>query len=102
MDADKIAARQISFRCTVEEHAALTAKAEAVGLSLTAFVKLAALDRRIPVRSYDAKSIVSALSRVGGLLNQLAAKANSNRSIDAAALAVALEELKATITEIGA
>lgn len=101
MSVTKARPHQINIRVSPVEFRQLVAKASDVGLSVTAFVRMAALDRHIPRRDLDTKATIAALSRVGGLLNQLAAKANSGWAIDSDALSDALADVKATIRRIG-
>jgi len=93
--------RQAKVRLSEVELAAIAKKAEAVGLTVSEFIRIAALDRPTPRRDLDSKRVVSALSNVGGLLNQLARSANRGRFPIESDIAAALVELRTVIRAIG-
>ena len=69
-----------AVRCTGDEHAAIRAKAAQAGLSLSAFVRAAALAQEVSTASeqsvYDL-GLVMELNRIGVNLNQIARVTNS-------------------------
>jgi hypothetical protein len=93
--------KQVNVRLSEAEHADIAQKAEAAGVTLSEFVRLAALGRQMPVRGIDSKRVVSAISHVGGLLNQLARSANRGRFPVEADITTALADLRAVIRAIG-
>ena len=93
--------KQVNIRLAEVEHANIAGKAEAAGVTVSEFVRLAALGRQMPVRDIDSKRVVAAISQVGGLLNQLARSANQGRFPIEADITTALAELRTVIRAIG-
>lgn len=89
----------IKLRVTTDEKAAITAKAEAQGQTVTDFIRQRALDYRLRQTPLE-KERVRQLARIGANLNQIARWANIHKSradaLDVLAALVSLErELKA-------
>lgn len=89
----------IKLRVTPDEKAAITAKAEAQGQTVTDFIRQRALDYRLRQTPLE-KERVRQLARIGANLNQIARWANIHKSradaLDVLAALVSLErELKA-------
>lgn len=90
----------IRIRASRDEANAMKDRAIARGLSLSEMVRRAALNVRMPTRSFDATHIavlaqaLGELGRIGGNINQLARRANAGQlSGHEAELASALVEL---------
>jgi len=92
---------QAKVRLFEAELSAIADKAEEVGLTVSEFIRIAALNRPAPRRDLDSKRVVAALSQVGGLLNQLARSANRGRFPIETDITAALVELRTVIRAIG-
>ena len=79
----------------------LLAKATEAGITLTEFVRVAALGRQLPIRDPDTKALVLALSRIGANINQLARAANRFDPVTEAEIQAALAELREAVHRIG-
>ncbi|MFY7835945.1 MAG: MobC family plasmid mobilization relaxosome protein [Novosphingobium sp.] len=99
MTVSKARPHQINFRVSPEEFAVLAAKAAMAGVTVTEFVRLTALERRMPVHDPQAKEALRELSRIGGNINQIAKVANTTGAI--AGIDAALIELRAAVARIG-
>ena len=73
----------IKVRCLPDEFAAISAKAEAAGMSPAAYMRAAALgtagpraQRRLPVAAHLLRQVLGHLGRVGNNLNQIARRLN--------------------------
>lgn len=79
--------RIVRIRVSSEELAALKVLATARGLSISEIMRRSALGIRLPQRSLDRTNIalltraLGQLGRVGGILNQLAKRANSGKLV---------------------
>ncbi|WP_262300147.1 plasmid mobilization protein [Microvirga sesbaniae] len=94
---------KISFTPTPDERAAIESRADAAGLSVADFVRLAALGRPLTVHQHRELSPADryALQRIGVNLNQIAKHMNAGRSPDGQAVAAAVADLLAFIREVG-
>lgn len=91
----------VRVRCTPAERARLEERARAAGLTISGMMRQAALTARI--RSSDRAelgAVAAQFGRVGGLLNQLAAKANAGRIVPAGPVMDACNELRPILAEL--
>lgn len=97
------AGKFVAVRCTPDEYAALQAKAAAAGLTVSGYLRAAALGspgvrsaRRPPVEREELARALGLLGRYGGNLNQLARMANTTGALPTEAALVALgDEVRA-------
>jgi hypothetical protein len=102
-------ARKINqpVRLTAEEHAEITAKAEAANLSVGGFLRACGLGqvtpgtkRRAPADKAILERVIAELRRVGNNINQIARAANMNEPTDSVSLNHALNEYMATLQQL--
>lgn len=99
--------KSISAACTPEEHAEITAKAKAAGLSAGGFLRACGLGRvtpgtkrRAPADRVIFEQAIAELRRVGNNLNQIARAANMNEPTDGVRLKHALDEYMTTLHQL--
>ena len=99
--------KRFFVRVTDEECAAITAKAEASGLSIAGFLRACALGkvtantkRCVPYDCVILERTIVELRRVGNNINQIARAANMNQPTDAAKLRHALNEHMITLQRL--
>ena len=97
----------VPVRFLPEERAAVDEKADAVGLSLAAFMRACALGvpgprakRRPPVNIQALAQATAALNKVGSNLNQIARNLNAAQAVGAREAIEALNETRAAIAGI--
>lgn len=90
---------KIAFAPTAEEREAIEARADAVGLSLADFVRLAALGEPLTARHYRelAPADRYALQRIGVNLNQIAKHMNAGRDPLREAIEATLADIRAVL-----
>lgn len=91
-----------SLRLTAGERAVVRARAHAAGLTVSAFLRRAALGKRVRSRSGQVRrDAVYQLSKIGNNLNQLARAANTAGQVRAMErLEAVLEELREALEEL--
>lgn len=94
----------VPVRCTPEEYAEITAKAEAAGLSAGGFLRKCALNRvtprtqrRAPVDLVMIAKAMAELRRIGNNINQIARSVNMNEPADSERLNHVLDEYAVTL-----
>ena len=99
--------KPISAACTPEEHAEITAKAKAAGLSAGGYLRACALgrvtpgtQRRAPADREMMEEAIAELRRVGNNINQIARAANMNEPTDSVSLNHALKEYMNTLHQL--
>lgn len=97
----------LPVRLTAEEHAEITAKAEAAGVSAGGFLRACGLGqvtpgtkRRAPADKAILERVIAELRRVGNNINQIARAANMNEPTDSVSLNHALSEYMATLHQL--
>ena len=104
--------RFVAVRCNASEHAALTARAEAAGFSVGAYLRAVGIGaagpravRRPPVERVELARLLAELGKVGSNVNQLAHQANTGHITAgdelAAASAAVLEMRGAVMKALG-
>lgn len=94
-------ARLPDIRVTAAERAHIEAQAAQAGVSVTEFVRAAALGRRIVARMADAdEQALSALNKIGVNMNQIAHAAHLGKVL-AGKLDATLSDLQAVMGRIG-
>jgi transposase-like protein len=89
----------IKMRVTPEEKKDITAKAEALGQTVTDFIRQRALDYRLRHTPLEKERLVQ-LARIGSNLNQLARWANQHKSrADTVEVLAALMSLERAVKE---
>jgi Bacterial mobilisation protein (MobC) len=90
-------AKFIAVRCSAEEYAAITKKAEHAGLSIGAFLRAQALGtpgpravRRPPVEKQELARILAQLGKIGSNVNQLTHAFNKTGAVPGFAELVAI------------
>ena len=93
---------RINFRVTPAEQAALAAKADKAGLSLSEFVRRMVLQGKIEINNgtSDMGMALIALNRIGSNINQIARQANGGAGVNPAALYAALDAFHAVCEDI--
>jgi hypothetical protein len=93
---------RITFRVAAHEYSEIEAKAERIGVSLGAFIRVSVLEapttravRRPPVEKAALAQLLGQIGRVGGNLHQIARHLNFGNVEAAADLPEALEDLRA-------
>lgn len=99
--------RTIGVAVTGDEQAAITAKAQAAGLSLASFARASMLgdagpraQRAPPVNAELLAHAVAQLNKAGNNLNQIAHALNAGRAAGAKESAEALAEVRAAVAQI--
>lgn len=99
--------KSVGVACTPEEHAEITAKAAAAGLSAGGFLRACGLGRvtpgtkcRAPADRAIIERAIAELRRVGNNINQLARAANMNEPMDSVSLNHALNEYMTTLQQL--
>ena len=93
----------IKFRATEEESAEIRRKAAAAGMTVSRFLRTAAVNSQVVLyNTADIFGLRSELKRIGNNINQIAMVVNSNRSVyqsDVRALKKQFSELSEKINE---
>jgi hypothetical protein len=94
----------LPVRLTAQEHATITAKAEAANLSAGGFLRACGLGRvtpgtkrRAPADKAILERAIAELRRVGNNINQIARAANMNEPMDSVRLDHALKDYEITL-----
>ena len=97
----------LPVRLTAQEHAKITAKAEAANLSAGGFLRACGLGRvtpgtkrRAPADRAIIEQAIAELRRVGNNINQIARAANMNEPTDSVSLNNALNEYMTTLHQL--
>lgn len=91
--------KQVNIRLAPDEYDVITAKAAEVDMTVTEWIRLAALQRPLPRRDPRYARMVALLSNIAGNLNQLAAHANRGAIPGRDAIAATLAAVRAWIAE---
>lgn len=97
----------IGFRVTPQERAEIEAAAEQAGLTVGSYVRLSLLTapetkpvKRPPTQAASLARLLGQLGKIGGNLNQIAARLNRYQDVTDQEIKAALEGLKELRTEI--